>query len=111
MAVDFSDVARDGNVDFVLVDMLGRGPRRKTEVPTHTPLPKLIGMIDDRPQRQRNTLFKNRGDGTSAQIAGYAGIEATDWSGGVLRRDVGPDGDEDLPITTGHLWDVLRADA
>src|SRR2546426_5312845 len=44
MAVDFSDIDRDGNVDIVLVDMLGRGPRRKTEVPTHTPLPKLIGV-------------------------------------------------------------------
>ena len=111
MAVDFSDVDRDGRVDFVLVDMLGRGPRRKTEVPTHTPLPKLIGMIDDRPQWQRNTLFKNRGDGTFAQIAGYAGIEATDWSWDVLFLDVDLDGYEDLLITTGHLWDVMDADA
>jgi len=111
MAVDFSDIDRDGNVDIVLVDMLGRGPRRKTEVPTHTPLPKLIGVIDDRPQWQRNTLFKNRGDGTFAQIAGYAGIEATDWSWDALFLDVDLDGYEDLLITTGHLWDVMDADA
>jgi len=110
MAVDFSDIDRDGNVDIVLVDMLGRGPRRKTEVPTHTPLPKLIGVIDDRPQWQRNTLFKNRGDGTFAQIAGYAGIEATDWSWDALFLDVDLDGYEDLLITTGHLWDVMDAD-
>src|SRR2546422_124182 len=57
MAVDFSDVDRDGNVDILVVDMLGRGPRRKTQVPTHTPLPKLVGQIDDRPQWQRNTLL------------------------------------------------------
>ena len=49
MAVDFSDVDRDGNVDILVVDMLGRGPRRKSQIPTHTPLPKLIGQIDDRP--------------------------------------------------------------
>src|SRR2546422_677455 len=110
MAVDFSDIDRDGNVDIVLVDMLGRGPRRKTEVPTHTPLPKLTGVIDDRPQWQRNTLFKNRGDGTFAQIAGYAGIEATDWSWDALFLDVDLDGYEDLLITTGHLWDVMDAD-
>src|SRR2546430_14543805 len=61
MAVDFSDVDRDGNVDILVVDMLGRGARRKGEIPTHTPLPKLIGQIDDRPQWQRNTLLRNRG--------------------------------------------------
>jgi len=75
MAVDFSDVDRDGQVDIFVADMLGRGPRRKTEIPTHTPLPKLIGQIDDRPQWQRNTLLQNRGDGTFAEIAGFAGID------------------------------------
>lgn len=111
MAVDFSDVDRDGNVDILVVDMLGRGPRRKSQVPTHTPLPKLIGRIDDRPQWQRNTLLWNRGGGTFAQIGGYAGIEATDWSWDVLFLDVDLDGYEDLLITTGHLWDVMDADA
>src|SRR2546425_7803479 len=33
MAVDFSDVDRDGNVDILVGDMLGRGPRRKSQVP------------------------------------------------------------------------------
>ena len=110
MAVDFSDVDRDGNVDILVVDMLGRGPRRKSEVPTHTPLPKLIGKIDDRPQWQRNTLLRNRGDGTFAQIGGYAGIEASDWSWDVLFLDVDLDGYEDVLATTGHLWDVMDAD-
>jgi len=110
MAVDFSDVDRDGQVDIFVADMLGRGPRRKTEIPTHTPLPKLIGQIDDRPQWQRNTLLKNRGDGTFAEIAGFAGIEASDWSWDAQFLDVDLDGYEDLLITTGHLWDVMDAD-
>ena len=110
MAVDFSDVDRDGNVDILVVDMLGRGPRRKSEVPTHTPLPKLIGRIDDRPQWQRNTLLRNRGDGTFAQIGGYAGIEASDWTWDVLFLDVDLDGYEDVLATTGHIWDVMDAD-
>src|SRR5439155_2349050 len=110
MAVDFSDVDRDGNVDILVVDMLGRGPRRKSQIPTHTPLPKLIGQIDDRPQWQRNTLLWNRGDGTFAQIAGYAGIEASDWTWDVLFLDVDLDGYEDVLATTGHLWDVMDAD-
>src|SRR2546427_10242322 len=64
----------------LVVDMLGREGRRKSEIPTHTPLPKLIGQIEDRPQWQRNTLLRNRGDGTFEQIAAYAGIEASDRS-------------------------------
>src|SRR5213592_623616 len=110
MAVDFSDVDRDGNVDILVVDMLGRGARRKAEIPTHTPLPKLIGQIDDRPQWQRNTLLRNRGDGTFEQIAAYAGIEASDWTWDVLFLDVDLDGYEDVLATTGHLWDVMDAD-
>jgi hypothetical protein len=111
MAVDFSDVDRDGNVDILVVDMLGRGARRKSEIPTHTPLPKLIGQIDDRPQWQRNTLLRNRGDGTFEQLAAYAGIESSDWTWDVLFLDVDLDGYEDVLATTGHLWDVMDADA
>src|SRR5256712_577257 len=110
MAVDFSDVDRDGNVDILVVDMLGREGRRKSEIPTHTPLPKLIGQIEARPQWQRNTLLRNRGDGTFEQIAAYAGIEASDWTWDVLFLDVDLDGYEDVLATTGHLWDVMDAD-
>ncbi len=110
MAVDFSDVGRDGHVDILVADMLGRGARRKSEIPTHTPLPKLIGQIDDRPQWQRNTLLRNRGDGTFEEIAAYAGIEASDWTWDVLFLDVDLDGYEDVLATTGHLWDVMDAD-
>src|SRR5439155_1240318 len=88
----------------------GSSARRKSQVPTHTPLPKLVGRIDDRPQWQRNTLLWNRGDGTFAQIGGYAGIEASDWTWDVLFLDVDLDGYEDVLATTGHLWDVMDAD-
>ena len=110
MAVDFSDVDRDGNVDILVVDMLGRGARRKTQIPTHTPLPKLTRSTDDRPQWQRNTLLRNRGDGSFEEIAAYAGIEASDWTWDVLFLDVDLDGYEDVLATTGHLWDVMDGD-
>ena len=110
MGVDFSDVDRDGNVDMFVADMLGRGAHRKTEVPTHTPLPKLIGLIDDRPQWQRNTLQRGRGDGTFADVAGYAGVAASDWSWDAVFLDVDLDGYEDVLLTTGHLWDIMDAD-
>ena len=110
MGVDFSDVDRSGKVDIFVADMLGLGRHRKTEVPTHTPLPKLIGLIDDRPQWQRNTLQLNRGDGTFAEVGGYAGVAASDWSWDAVFLDVDLDGYEDLLLTTGHLWDIMDAD-
>jgi len=111
MAVDFADIDRDGRVDIFVADMLSRDSRRrKTQTPTHTPLPKLVGHIDDRPQMQRNTLFWNRGDGTFAQIAGLAGVEASDWTWAAMFLDVDLDGYEDLLVTTGSQWDVMDSD-
>jgi hypothetical protein len=111
MATDFSDIDRDGKVDFFVADMQSRDSRRrKTQNPTHTPLPKQIGVIDDRPQMQRNTMFLNRGDGTYAEIASAAGIDASDWSWSSVFLDVDLDGYEDLLIGTGHVRDVMDSD-
>jgi hypothetical protein len=111
MAVDFGDVDRDGNVDLFEVDMLSMDTRRRrTQIPTHTALPKRPGVIDDRPQLQRNTLFLNRGDGTFSQIAELAGVDASGWSWSTMFLDVDLDGYEDLLIGTGHPWDVMDAD-
>lgn len=110
MGVDFSDIDRDGTVDIFVADMLGRGAHRKTEVPTHTPLPKLVGLIDDRPQWQRNTLQLNRGDGSFAEVGGFAGVSASDWTWDAVFLDIDLDGYEDLLLTTGHLWDIMDAD-
>ena len=111
MAVDFADFDRDGSVDFFVTDMRS-GDARRTQMlkPAHTALPKMIGRIDDRPQMQRNTLFLNRGDATFAQIAEYAGVDASDWSWGTVFLDVDLDGYEDILIGNGHVWDALDSD-
>ncbi len=111
MAVDFADIDRDGDVDFFEVDMLSRQRSlRMRQVPTHTALPKQLGMIDDRPQMMRNTLFLNRGDATFAQISEMAGVEATGWSWATMFLDVDLDGFEDILVSTGHTWDIMDAD-
>jgi hypothetical protein len=111
MAVDFADVDRNGTTDFFLVDMLSRDTRRlKTQSPAHSVLPKLPGDIDNRPQMQRNTLFLGRADGTWAEIAAMAGVEASGWSWSTLFLDVDLDGFEDLLVGTGHVWDLMDTD-
>ena len=111
MSVEYSDVDRDGTVDIFAADMLALDDRRlKMQTPTHTPFPKRVGAIDDRPQMQRNTLQRNRGDRTFAQVAEMAHVDASGWTWGSLFLDVDLDGWEDLMLATGHQWDVMHAD-
>lgn len=111
MAVDFADVDRNGWPDMLQVDMLGLDPvQLRTQLPTHTALPKAPGRFEDRPQMQRNTLFLNRGDRTFAQVADYAGVAASGWSWSSLFLDVDLDGWEDILIGTGHPWDLMDGD-
>jgi hypothetical protein len=111
MGADVADVNGDGLPDLFVDDMLSNDPRRfKTEIPTHTALPKHPGEIDTELQQQRNTLFINRGDGTFAEVGMFAGVQASGWSWGTLFMDVDLDGWQDILIANGHLWDIMDAD-
>ncbi|MCX8107696.1 MAG: FG-GAP-like repeat-containing protein, partial [Verrucomicrobiae bacterium] len=54
--------------------------------------------------------FWNRGDGTYAEIANFAGVAATDWTWHPAFLDVDLDGFEDLLIVNGMLHDVQDRD-
>ncbi|MDQ6611783.1 MAG: FG-GAP-like repeat-containing protein [Gemmatimonadota bacterium] len=111
MGVDVADVNGDGIPDIFEVDMLSNNAHRvKTEIPTHTALPKRPGDIESQLQLQRNSLFINRGDGTFGEAAMFAGVEASGWSWGTMFMDVDLDGWQDILVTTGHLWDIMDAD-
>ncbi|CAN5160705.1 VCBS repeat-containing protein [soil metagenome] len=111
MGVDVADVNGDGLPDLFVTDMLSSDSRRlKTQMPTHTALPKKPGNIETQLQQQRNTLFLNRGDGTFAEIAQLAGVGASGWSWSTLFLDVDLDGWQDILIATGHPWDLMDAD-
>ena len=111
MTMDFSDLDRDGDEDFILIDMLDLNSRQqKTQVQAMVPEPTELGDIDNRPQVGLNTLHLNRGDMTFAEVGRFAGIEASGWSWSVLFFDVDLDGLEDILIGTGHRYDFLDSD-
>ena len=112
MAIDVADLNRDGHDDFIVVDMLSRDHhRRLTQRNMLRSDTAAAAAIEGRPQYPRNTLFLNRGDGTYAEIAQYAGLEASEWSWGPLFIDVDLDGYEDLLVPNGFERDNMNLDA
>ncbi|MDE2721218.1 FG-GAP-like repeat-containing protein [Candidatus Palauibacter polyketidifaciens] len=112
MAVDFSDVDRDGFTDFFVAEMLSREQRlRMKQIVGGVADPQFAGRIRNRPQKPRNTLYLSRGDGTFAEAAQFAGLDASGWSWGSTFMDVDLDGFEDLLVGTGHFYDAMDKDA
>ncbi|MBI4660202.1 MAG: VCBS repeat-containing protein [Verrucomicrobia bacterium] len=112
MGVDFADLDRDGHLDFMVADMLSRAPRlRKRQMFAYTSDALPPSAVRFRPQLMRNTLFRNRGDGTYAEIANFSGVTASDWSWQPLFLDVDLDGFEDVLIPAGNTKDVQDLDA
>lgn len=110
MTVDFSDLNRDGTLDFFVTEMLSpKHQRRLRQYDPSDPFPA-TGM-KDRPQYNRNSLYLNRGDHTYAETAYYSGVEATEWSWGVRFLDLDLDGYEDLLVNTGFSYDYQDLDS
>lgn len=112
MGADFADIDRDGLLDGFFVDMLSRFPAmRKRQGFAQMLRPAPVGGVGDLVvQVMRNTLLLNRGDGTYAEIAGFANLTASDWAWSPVFTDVDLDGYEDLLIGAGHFRDVQDYD-
>ena len=77
MGVDFADVNHDGHLDIFVVDMLSRSAElRKRQIIAKRPTAPRPGDVATRVQTPQNTLLLNRGDGTYAEIACLAGLQA-----------------------------------
>ncbi len=111
MGIDFADLDRDGHDDFVVMDMLSRSHERRMLQMGDPPLSREIGDdLNRRPQFSRNTMYRNRGDGTYAEVGYWAGTHAAEWAWTPAFVDVDLDGFEDLLVTNGHERDALDAD-
>ena len=114
MGIDVADINRDGHDDFFVAEMVSRDHgirhRQRANAVRLSELNLPASAPDFRPEFLRNTLYLNRGDGTYAEIAPLAGVDASEWSWSALFLDVDLDGYEDLLISNGNLHDVLDAD-
>ena len=111
MGLDFGDLNRDGLDDFFVTDMVSREHLlRQVQISNHKFVPSRPGMIRDRPQAPRNTLFLNLGDGDYAELAYAAGVYASEWSWAPVFLDVDLDGFEDILVVTGFERDVQDID-
>lgn len=112
MGVDFSDINRDGHLDFVVTEMLSREHSRRLRQSS-----EFLPEFEGRTLHNRNSVYLNRGDSPKehsdpsfAQIAYYSGLEASEWSWATAFSDVDLDGYEDLIVATGFTNDYQDMD-
>jgi hypothetical protein len=111
MGVDFGDLDRDGHWDFFVTEMMGRYHSTRMRQVVGMGLPdQTLGLMENRPEAARNTLFRDWGDGTYAEIAQFAGVAASDWTWQGVLLDVDLDGYEDILIGNGMAYDVQDRD-
>lgn len=113
MTADFADINNDGWDDFFVTDMMSRSHelRMRQVRPDVPPISHTREKTWDRPQVRRNFLFLNRGDGTYADVANYAGVACSDWAWSTAFLDVDLDGYQDILVGTGHYYDTQDQDA
>jgi hypothetical protein len=110
MSVDFADLDRDGNVDFIAADMLEPTPRGRLCQMAGSEESQ-VGDATRRVQVERNTLQIGHGDCTFSDAAQLAGLTATGWTWGVVLLDVDLDGFEDVLMTRGNMFNSQDRDA
>ncbi len=105
MGSDAADINNDGYIDLMTLDMMP--PDEVVEKSTIGEDPNLTTYYKRSfgyyPQVSRNCLQLNLGGMRFVDIAGFAGVQATDWSWAVLMADFDLSGTKDMFVSNGVL--------
>jgi len=118
MGVDIADMNHDGYPDIFVTEMLPKGDaRRKTKVVFDSwDTYKLKEDKGYHRQFPRNSFQINRGKFFDpkktyfSEVSRLAGVEATDWSWGVLMADFDNSGQKEIFVTNGIFKDLTDGD-
>lgn len=112
MGSDMADINNDGNLDVFTTDMLPEGDYRLKTTTKFDEYDVYNAKLksDFHHQFTANCLQLNNGDGTFSEIAGFAGVDATDWSWGALSFDFNNDGWKDIFVSNGISRDLTNQD-
>ncbi len=118
MGVDISDMNHDGYPDIFVTEMLPKGDaRKKTKVVFDSwDIYKLKEDKGYHRQFPRNSFQVNRGRFSDAnktvfsEVSRLSGVDATDWSWGVLMADFDNSGQNEIFVTNGIFKDLTDGD-
>ena len=103
MSVAWGDYDRDGFVDLYVGNMFSSAGNRVTTQPEFRAEEDAETREIYRRLAKGNSLFKNRGDGTFAEVGGDAGVELGRWAWSSLFADINNDGWDDLVVANGYI--------
>ncbi len=105
MGCDLADINNDGLQDMGVVDMATadhfRGKTLMASMDSES-FKAYVDILDYQYQYMFNALQLNNGDGTFSNIAGYTGLQKTDWSWAALFADFDGDGYKDYYVSNGY---------
>ncbi len=112
MGSDAADFNNDGWPDLVSVDMMPEDNRRQKSRYNQFSMEtfRMLSQFGKHQQYSRNMLFYGSSDGSYVEAGMLSGIEATDWSWGVVGADLDNDGWKDMIVVNGIRREVHDLD-
>ncbi len=105
MGIDIADINNDGFQEIAIVDMATsdhyRGKTLMQSMDSKL-FNQLVHGLDYQYQYMFNAFQLNNGNGSYSNIAGFAGVQKTDWSWSSLLMDLNLDGKRDYFVSNGY---------
>lgn len=110
MGSDFSDINRDGRMDFMATDMAATTHyQQKISMGDMEKDQWFLNLSEPR-QMMRNAVYLNVGSLRFTEAAFLSGLASTDWTWSPKFGDLDNDGWEDLFVTNGMSRDFMNSD-